>query len=243
MIRRKGFSLALLLLAGAATVFAQIPDKFTNLRVLPKDTPKAELQSTMRTFAFALNVRCPYCHVEKQDKTIDFAADDKDAKKTARVMMQMVTTINHDYIATIGKPSPVHVECVTCHHGITQPRPLNRVLAETIGTQGIAAGLNLYHDLRSKYYGTGAYDFSEVPLNQLTESLLSGKKNKEAVAIMEMNFASNNPQSIWAYHMLAMAHQANGELEKAKEDYRKVFELHPDDTWAKQQLDSLSAAH
>ena len=65
-------------------------------------------------------------------------------------------------------------------------------------------------------------------------------KTKEAVAIMEMNFAANNPQSIWAFHILAMSHQANGEPEKAIADFRKVVELHPDDTWAKQQIDSLS---
>jgi predicted TPR repeat methyltransferase len=40
--------------------------------------------------------------------------------------------------------------------------------------------------------------------------------------------------------MLAMAHQANGEIEKAIADYRRVLELHPDDTWAKDQIASLS---
>jgi len=30
--------------------------------------------------------------------------------------------------------------------------------------------------------------------------------------------------------MLAMSHQANGEIEKAKADYSKVFALHPDDS-------------
>jgi Tfp pilus assembly protein PilF len=69
----------------------------------------------------------------------------------------------------------------------------------------------------------------------------SAKKYREALAIMEMNFASNNPQSLWAYHMLAMTHQANGQIDKAIADYRKVLELHPDDTWAKKQIDSLSA--
>jgi Tfp pilus assembly protein PilF len=59
---------------------------------------------------------------------------------------------------------------------------------------------------------------------------------------MEMNFDANHPTSIWSYHLLAMSHQANGETEKARADFRKVVELHPDDTWAKQQLDSLSTA-
>jgi len=225
----------------AVPASAQIPDKFTNLQVLPKDTTKADLQSTMRKFAFALNVRCPYCHMEKTDKTIDFASDDKQNKKTARVMLQMVATINHDYVGKIETTAPAHVECVTCHHGITQPRTLNAVLSDAIDTQGTDAGVKLYHDLRGQYYGTGAYDFSETPLNQLAESLLARHKTKEAVAVMEMNFSANNPQSVWAFHVLAMSHQANGEPDKALADYRKVVELHPEDTWAKQQIEALSS--
>jgi predicted TPR repeat methyltransferase len=40
--------------------------------------------------------------------------------------------------------------------------------------------------------------------------------------------------------MLAMTHEANGQLDKAIADYRKVLELHPDDMWAKQQIETLS---
>jgi hypothetical protein len=235
------FAVVIAIFAAVATASAQIPDKFTNLQVFPKDTPKAELQSTMRRFAFALNVRCPYCHMERPDKSIDFAADDKQAKKTARIMLQMVATINHNYVGKLENGSAARVECVTCHHGITQPKTMNAVLANSIETQGIDASVKLYHDLRGQYYGTGAYDFGETPLNQLAESLLASHKSKEAVAIMEMNFASNNPQSVWAFHVLAMSHQANGEPEKALADFRKVLELHPDDTWAKQQIQSLSS--
>jgi Tfp pilus assembly protein PilF len=57
-----------------------------------------------------------------------------------------------------------------------------------------------------------------------------------------MSFDSNHPDSLWSYHMLAMAHQSNGQIEKAIADYRKVLELHPDDDWAKQQIVSLSKA-
>jgi hypothetical protein len=118
-------------LFASGLVYAQIPDKFTNLKVLPKDISKQELQSTMRGFAFALSVRCEHCHVEKKapDKGLDFAADDKDAKKTARVMLQMVAAVNHDYISKVPKTAPIQVQCVTCHHGLTQPQPLNAVLA------------------------------------------------------------------------------------------------------------------
>ena len=231
------------LLLCSLPVSAQFPDKFTNLKVLPKDISRQELQSTMRGFAFALNVRCEHCHVEKaggKKFEMDFAADDKEAKKTARVMLEMVAAINRDYISKVTKTPPIQVQCVTCHHGLTQPRTLNSVLAETIDQKGIDSAVAQYHDLRQKYYGSGQYDFGETSLNQLTESLLAQKKNKEALTIMEMSFDSNHPDSVWSYHMLAMTHEVNGQTEKAIADYRKVLELHPDDDWAKQQIASLS---
>jgi tetratricopeptide (TPR) repeat protein len=129
---------------------------------------------------------------------------------------------------------------VTCHHGLTTPRTLNAVLAEAMERQGIDRAVTLYNDLRKQYYGTDAYDFGETTLNQLTESLLAQHKNKEAAAIMELSFASNHPDTVWSHHMLAMAHQASGQVDKAIADYRAVLELHPDDTWAKQQIDALS---
>jgi len=241
LLTNTGWLLLVAILLAVTPAVAQFPDKFTNLQVLPKDISRSDLQTTMRGFAFALNVRCPYCHEQKADMKMDFPADDKDQKKTARVMLQMVAIINRDYLSKIGKETPVRVECVTCHHGLTQPRTLNAVLAETIEREGIDAAIKQYHDVRTQYYGTGQYDFGETPLNQLAESLLAKGKNKDAVAIMEMHFAANNPTSVWSYHMLAMSHQANGEIEKAKADYSKVFELHPDDSWAKQQLDALSS--
>jgi tetratricopeptide (TPR) repeat protein len=241
LLTNTGWLLLVAILLAVTPAVAQFPDKFTNLQVLPKDISQSDLQTTMRGFAFALNVRCPYCHEQKADMKMDFPADDKDQKKTARVMLQMVAIINRDYLSKIGKETPVRVECVTCHHGLTQPRTLNAVLAETIEREGIDAAIKQYHDVRTQYYGTGQYDFGETPLNQLAESLLAKGKNKDAVAIMEMHFAANNPTSVWSYHVLAMSHQANGEIEKAKADYSKVFELHPDDSWAKQQLDALSS--
>ena len=234
--------LGILFAAGTAT--AQVP----NLQVLPKDIPKPELTSMMRGFAFALNVRCNYCHTQNKDGPgMDFASDEKETKKTARVMLQMVAAINHDYIAklpaeTPAPATPVQVQCVTCHHGLAQPRTLNSVLAETIDAKGIDAAVTQYGELRKKYAGGAQYDFGETSLNQLTESLLAQKKNKEALTIMELSFATNHPDTVWSYHMLATAHEANGQEAEALADYKKVLELHPDDDWAKQQIETLSKA-
>jgi hypothetical protein len=112
--------------------------------------------------------------MESKMVQLDFPADDKETKKTARVMLQMVApTINHDYISKRSTQPPIRVQCVTCHHGLTQPRTLNSVLAEAIDQKGVDAAMSLYRDLRQKYYGTGQYDFGETPLNQLCESLLA----------------------------------------------------------------------
>jgi tetratricopeptide (TPR) repeat protein len=224
---------------------AQFPDKFTNLKVLPKDISKHDLESTMRGFAFALGTRCDHCHSEKKapEKGLDFAADDKEAKKAARLMLEMVAAINKDYVGKIAKSdhtAPIRVECVTCHRGLTQPRTLKAVLEDSLEKGGLDQTIALYIELRGKYYGSGQYDFGEATLNQVTESLLAKDKKAEALAMEDLNFSSNHPESVWSYHMLAMAHEANGQREKALADYRKVYELHPDDSWAKQRIEALS---
>jgi len=227
---------------------AQFPDKYTNLKVLPKDISKHEMESTMRGFAFALGVRCDHCHVEKKapEHGFDFAADDQEEKKTARLMLQMVAGINHDYISKVSKTpasgAAIQVQCVTCHHGLTQPRTLTAVLSESLEKDGLEKTLALYGELRKKYYGSGQYDFGETSLNQLTEALLAKKANSDALAVMELNFSANHPDSAWSYHMLAQTHEVNGQINKAIADYRKALELHPDDKWAQQQIDSLSKA-
>jgi tetratricopeptide (TPR) repeat protein len=231
----------LLVLLSANVATAQIPDKFTNLKVLPKDISKEDLSDTMRRFSFSLGVRCQFCHVGADSPTLagaDFASDDKEAKRTARTMLQMVDAINRDYVGKLGKAAPVPVDCVTCHRGLSIPRTLIAVLNEELDKGGAAGAVASYQALRKKYYGRGAYDFSETSLNQLAESLLKAKKTKEAVAIMELN-AEVNPITGWGYSVLAMSHQANGDLEEAKTDFQKILELQPQNAWAKQQLEEL----
>src|SRR5919202_4175897 len=46
----------------SAAAQMQIPEKFENLKVLPKDIPRDTLVQVMRTFAMSLGVRCTYCH-------------------------------------------------------------------------------------------------------------------------------------------------------------------------------------
>ena len=121
-------AIVVLCLALGATVGvrAQIPKTFTNLQVLPKTIPQAELVATMKSFAQGLGVRCEHCHVgEGNDLSkFDFAADTKPAKATARRMISMANTLNEQVAAlkvSADAPAGPKITCFTCHRGEKKP--------------------------------------------------------------------------------------------------------------------------
>jgi hypothetical protein len=96
-----------------------------NLQVLPKDIPRPELNAMMQSFAQGLGVQCAYCHIaEGRGGRNDFAADDKAPKKTARLMIKMMGTINDTIVTGVGKPAAdvTKVQCATCHRGAAIPK-------------------------------------------------------------------------------------------------------------------------
>jgi tetratricopeptide (TPR) repeat protein len=227
-----------------ASANAQQPErKLTNLQYFPKTTQYDDLIQVMRGFSFSLNVRCSHCHAAKStDKPddLDFPADTKDQKKIARNMLRMVDSINQDYIAKLSSQTQNRVSCVTCHHGLSKPKGIAPTLAETIDTKGLPDAIAQYKDLRTKYYGGAQYDFSETPLNQLSENLTRSGKSKEAVGIMEMNAELNAPLSGWGSSVIALAYMANQDFDKAKAEFQKLLEKNPDNSWAKKQLEELN---
>src|SRR5437879_3351342 len=65
---------------------------FENLKVLPKDIGKEQLDSVMAHFCVSLGVKCGFCHAPLADTTkrkLDFASDKKEEKNTAREMYRM----------------------------------------------------------------------------------------------------------------------------------------------------------
>jgi tetratricopeptide (TPR) repeat protein len=222
---------------------AQIPDKFTNLQVLPKDIPKAELVSTMRGYSMALGVRCEYCHVEDETKTPhfhDFASDEKGPKKTARLMMQMTGELNHKWIEQVKSDRKEHavVQCATCHHGQTVPRSLQSILDVELTSGGMPALDTKYRELRGKYYGRDSYDFGEQSLNEMARRLTDADRPSDAVAILQLN-AEFNPQSSPVQMFMGDAFAKSGDKEKAAACYRKALELNPQNEAAKRRLAEL----
>ena len=106
------------------------------------------------------------------------------------------------------------------------------------------AAIAQYKDLKSKYYGGAAYDFTETPMNQLAEALLDEHRGKDAVAIMEMNIAEhpklNQRNAGWTYSVMAKAHLEAGEKDNAKADLQQVLQADPNNKWAKGELEKLS---
>ncbi|HUN87606.1 MAG TPA: c-type cytochrome [Terriglobales bacterium] len=103
----------------------QLPDKFTNLQVLPKDISKDDLVDTMRLFSHSLGVHCDFCH-QVSETSQNWASDKKDEKNAARNMMRMVDHINAEFMPKL-EPLPGEekkesgVNCWTCHRGHKEP--------------------------------------------------------------------------------------------------------------------------
>ena len=119
--------------------------QFKNIQVL-KGTPADQVVVGMHLIEGALGVNCEYCHVEN-----DFVKDDKEPKKTARKMIQMVRDLNQNSFS--GQQV---VTCYTCHHGNAKPVGLV-ALPDTIatmipyGTEPQVPQLPSVDDLLDKY--------------------------------------------------------------------------------------------
>ncbi len=91
---------------------------FANVQLM-KDTTATQLLKTMDYYGKSLSVGCQFCHVAGK-----WDDDTKDAKKTARVMIQLVNLINTQGLSKLppnrGGQTP-KISCVTCHRGRTGP--------------------------------------------------------------------------------------------------------------------------
>jgi len=138
---------------GIGSASAQIPDKFTNLKVLPKDISKGEMIGIMRAFSGGLGVRCTYCHPGKDPDSldgVDFASDELKHKTIARDMMKMVGEINDRLVPAAGMENPTRVRCVTCHRGVTEPETLARLILSVVKDKGLDAAIASYRELREQ---------------------------------------------------------------------------------------------
>ena len=218
------------------------PERAKNLKVLPKDTPKEKLNATMVGFTRALGVRCPFCHVGQEGQpltTYDFVSDQKPTKQVARGMMKMVSDIDHD-LRKMKFPEPrrANIACITCHRGRPRPMTLSEELGSVYETAGIDSTVARYTMLRERFYGAGAYDFSEKSLNDLGAALMEKGRNEDAIRIFRLN-VDQNPNSSFAYSSLADAYAAVGNKDLAIQNYERAVQLEPRNREAEQKLKAL----
>jgi tetratricopeptide (TPR) repeat protein len=226
-----GCLLALGLLFSAAQVTGQEQEKFTNLKILPKDISNEKLDDIMRAFSSSLGVRCGYCHAAKDGDArgqLDFASDSKPEKTTARMMMTMSAGINQDQLPkiTTKRGDKVEVRCRTCHHGQARPYLIDDLLTASYNAGGIDSLTARYEALRTAYYGTDAFNFGEWMLPQLGQDLAGKDKPQVTVKLAEYNL-KYFPQSGNAYLALGQAHMNAGEKDAAEAALKKAAELDP----------------
>ncbi len=94
------------MLVAASVAGAQ--SRFKNIQVL-KGLSDAEINKTMQLWSRQLGVKCVDCHVQG-----DFASDEKQEKKVARQMYQILTLINEQ---SYFKSASRKVDCFLCHKG------------------------------------------------------------------------------------------------------------------------------
>lgn len=218
------------------------PERAENLTELPADFPGQRLRAVMTGFTRALGVRCSHCHVGEDGQplsTFDFASDENPKKNIARGMLQLLGVVNDklDTIELVGEER-VNTWCHTCHHGLPLPSRLSEVLTGIYQTDGIEPAISRLHELRERYYGAGAYDFSERSLDRLGRDLLSGGDHDAAIALLQAN-AGFYPRSAGVWDSLAEAYMTAGQEELAIVYYQKTLGIDSNNPAAVAKLHQL----
>ncbi len=217
------------------------PPPMSNLQIFPKDTPREEVLATMQGFTQSLGVQCNYCHVQEgRGGRNDMATDEKPAKKAARGMMQLTREIRTKLPEAIGKSAEAttRVGCATCHRGVPIPKQIADIVIDTAATGGATAGLAKYSELRTRFYGSASYDFSDNSL--LTAARLANAANKadDALAYLNANL-EYYPKSARTYAAVGQVKNARGDKAGAIAALEKAVGLDPNNAQAKAQLENL----
>ncbi|MDP3910922.1 MAG: c-type cytochrome [Gemmatimonadales bacterium] len=222
---------------------AQIPDSFTNLKVLPRDITRDSLVQIMRGFSLSLSVRCQYCHVGGDGVSfagVEFAKDDDPHKRKARFMLRMVDSLNRVVLPNIpdlGGRAPLRITCKTCHRNSARPELLTQRLERVRDSLGIEAAVTEYRQLRTDNQFSGRYDFGEWEMNLWAERLARTGRSADAIQVYELNLESF-PRSRSILSALGQLHEPTDRAQ-ALEYYRRALELQPGNPVLQRRVERL----
>jgi len=115
----------LVIMVAVSFAFTKDEPRYKNLKVLPKNTTKQQMDSVMKSFTVALGVKCNFCHIyDNGQKAMNFASDENKHKGIARDMMKMTSKINDKYFDVKNASrleADLEVTCYTCHNGKAHP--------------------------------------------------------------------------------------------------------------------------
>ncbi|HEX3865483.1 MAG TPA: c-type cytochrome [Gemmatimonadaceae bacterium] len=243
MRRSIAFATACVAVLSSISLAQWPPDRLQNIKALPADISVRALVDTMAGFTRALGVRCTYCHVGREGIPLaqyDFVTDSLPAKRKTREMLRMVSAINADLLTKVPeRRTPViAVDCVMCHHGVAQPRPLQQLLLTAYDAGGVDSTEAAYRALRQRYYGSAAYDFGEVPLTDVAAAVRGRDRLADALRLYKLNVAFL-PASGFALRQAAGAELIAGDTATAIASLQRALEINENDGQAKTALDAL----
>lgn len=193
----------------------------------------------MRNFTSALGVRCQFCHIGEEGlplERFDFASDERRTKLVARQMMRMVQEINRRLDTIPGRQGDgLQVTCSTCHRGVSRPAPLSQVMQDIATSAGADSAIRAYRDLRQRYYGGDAYNFTESSLNIAAFRLGRASKFDEAFALLRLNeelYPNSSAMAVFKGNITLM----RGDTTGAADAYREAIRRDPSNQEARGRL-------
>lgn len=236
-----------LFIAFAAPAEGQIPQKFENLQILPKDIARDSLITVMRGFALSLGVRCQYCHVENPGAApgslnLNFASDERTTKQKARFMLRMVDSLNRFVLPRVpDRHEPtVTVGCVTCHRGVSTPMTIETVLLQTVDRAGADSAVARYRALRADM-ANGSWDFTELPVSEAARTLGLQGNYDAALRLLAMN-QEFYPNSVNIDFQIAELLITKGERDAGIARLRAVLTKNPNNQRARARLQQLGVS-
>ena len=149
----------------------------------------------------------------------------------------LIVLLNNTPGANLGQMSDAIIRILYDKPYTLPKRSIAQVVFETMMEKGVTSAIEHYKALKRDF--PNEYIFSAQELNNLGYHLLNEKKKiKDAIEIFKLN-VEFYPKDANAYDSLGEAYMIAGEKTLAIKNYEKSLELNPNNTNAREKLESL----